>query len=71
VFAVLMSVIGAFYYLRVVKLMYMDPPAGDMTLAPGAEARWVLSATAVLTLLFGILPAPLFDLCGRAISASM
>ena len=32
VFAVLMSVIGAFYYLRIVKLMYMDEPARDITL---------------------------------------
>ena len=33
VFAVLMSVVGAFYYLRLVKLMYMDEPAGEITIA--------------------------------------
>jgi NADH-quinone oxidoreductase subunit N len=71
VFAVLMSVVGAFYYLRVVKLMYMDAPVGEITLSARAETRWILTATAVLTLLFGVAPSPLFELCGRAISASM
>ena len=71
VFAVLMSVVGAFYYLRVVKLMYMDAPTGELTISQRAETRWLLTAMAVLTLVFGIAPSPLFDLCGRAIAASM
>jgi NADH-quinone oxidoreductase subunit N len=71
VFAVMMSLIGAFYYLRIVKLMYMDAPSGEITLDPRAEARWLLSATAIATLVLGILPGPLLDLCARAITASM
>ncbi|MGE5096214.1 MAG: NADH-quinone oxidoreductase subunit NuoN [Betaproteobacteria bacterium] len=71
VYAVLMSVIGAFYYLRIVKLMYMDAPAGEITLEPRADARWVLSASGLITLALGIVPAPLMDLCARAIAASM
>jgi NADH-quinone oxidoreductase subunit N len=71
VYAVLMSVIGAFYYLRIVKLMYMDAPAGELTLEPRADARWVLSAVGVITLLLGLVPAPLMDLCVRAVAASM
>jgi NADH-quinone oxidoreductase subunit N len=71
VFAVLMSVVGAFYYLRIVKIMYMDPPSGEMTFEPRADARWMLSATAVATLFFGLLPSPLLDLCARAITASL
>jgi NADH-quinone oxidoreductase subunit N len=71
VFAVMMSLIGAFYYLRVVKLMYMDAPAGEITLEPRADARWVLSATAIATLALGIFPGPLLDLCARAITASI
>ncbi|HYC37445.1 MAG TPA: NADH-quinone oxidoreductase subunit NuoN [Usitatibacter sp.] len=71
VYAVLLSVVGAFYYLRVVKVMYMDPPAGEITLEPRAGTRWVLSAMGVATLVLGILPAPLMDLCVRAITASM
>jgi NADH-quinone oxidoreductase subunit N len=71
VYAVLMSVIGAFYYLRIVRVMYMDAPAGEITIDPRAETRWVLSAMGVATLVLGVLPSPLMDLCVRAITASM
>jgi NADH-quinone oxidoreductase subunit N len=71
VLAVLLSVIGAFYYLRIVKSMYMDPPAGEITIDPRADTRWMLSATAMATLLLGIFPARLMELCARAITASL
>jgi NADH-quinone oxidoreductase subunit N len=71
VFAVLMSVIGAFYYLRIVKLMYMDEPAGEITIEARQDLRWALSANALAVLVLGVLPAPLMDLCARAITASM
>jgi NADH-quinone oxidoreductase subunit N len=67
----MMSLIGAYYYLRVVKLMYMDAPVGEITLDPRADARWLLSGTAIATLVLGILPGPLLDLCQRAITASI
>jgi len=71
VLAVITSLVGAFYYLRIVKLMYMDEPARDFTLSNRADTRWVLSANAFAVLALGILPAPLMDLCARAITASM
>ena len=71
VVAVLLSVVGAFYYLRIVKLMYMDQPVGEVTIDPRADSRWLLSATAVAVLVLGIVPGPLMDLCVRAITASM
>ncbi len=71
VVAVLLSVVGAFYYLRIVKLMYMDEPAGEITLDVRRDARWVLSAVGIATLVLGIVPAPLMNLCARAIAASM
>jgi len=71
VFAVVMSVIGAFYYLRVVKLMYMDEPAGELVLAGRPDTRLVLSANAFAALVLGILPGPLMDLCATAIKLSM
>jgi NADH-quinone oxidoreductase subunit N len=71
VFAVLLSVVGAFYYLRIVKVMYMDPPAGEITIEPSAGTRWVLSGMGIATLAIGVAPAPLMDLCVRAITASM
>jgi len=71
VYAVVLSVVGAFYYLRIVKVMYMDAPAGEITLDPRADTRWVLSAAGLATLGLGILPSPLMNLCARAITASM
>jgi NADH-quinone oxidoreductase subunit N len=71
VVAVLLSVIGAFYYLRIVKAMYMDPPAGEISVDPRADTRWMLSAAAVATLLLGIFPARLMEICARAITASL
>jgi NADH-quinone oxidoreductase subunit N len=71
VVAVLLSVIGAFYYLRIVKAMYMDAPAGEISVDPRADTRWMLSAAAIATLLLGIFPARLMELCARAITASL
>ena len=71
VYAVLLSVVGAFYYLRIVKVMYMDEPAGEITIEPSAGTRWVLSGMGIATLAIGVAPAPLMDLCVRAITASM
>ncbi|MFZ3324005.1 MAG: NADH-quinone oxidoreductase subunit NuoN [Usitatibacter sp.] len=71
VYAVLLSVIGAFYYLRIVKLMYMDAPSGELTIDPQPGTRWMLSATAIATLVLGFIPAPLLNLCLRAIAGAM
>jgi NADH-quinone oxidoreductase subunit N len=71
VLAVLLSVVGAFYYLRIVKIMYMDAAPPQLTIGPRADMRWVLSAAAIVTLALGVFPAPLLDLCVRAITASM
>ncbi|MCC5793332.1 MAG: NADH-quinone oxidoreductase subunit NuoN [Chromatiales bacterium] len=62
-FAVLMSVVGAFYYLRVIRLMYFDElPGGAPVQAPG-DFRLVLSINALLALALGLFPGPLMDLC--------
>ncbi len=71
VYAVLLSVIGAFYYLRIVKLMYMDAPTKEITIDSQPGVRWMLSATAIATLLLGIVPAPLLNLCMQAIAGAM
>jgi NADH-quinone oxidoreductase subunit N len=67
--AVLFSVIGAFYYLRIVKLMYFDPPAEAAPIQAGPDTR-VLFAINALALL-AIIPwvGALMDLCIRAIRA--
>lgn len=67
VFAVMMSLIGAFYYLRVVKVMYFDAPvkAGEIT-AP-FEVRAVLSLNGALLLVLGLVPSGLMTLCANAV----
>jgi NADH-quinone oxidoreductase subunit N len=69
VFAVLISLVGAFYYLRIVKLMYFDEPSGDGA-APSQEsggANALLAANGAAVLLLGILPGGLMTLCSMAI----
>jgi NADH-quinone oxidoreductase subunit N len=67
VFAVLMSLIGAFYYLRVVKVMYFDAPTQTAAINAPLEVRAVLSANGALVLLLGIVPGGLMTLCADAV----
>jgi NADH-quinone oxidoreductase subunit N len=67
VFAVMMSLIGSFYYLRVVKVMYFDAPITATTVSAPADVRVVLSINGALVLILGILPGGLMTLCGQAI----
>ncbi|MDD0816793.1 NADH-quinone oxidoreductase subunit NuoN [Curvibacter sp. HBC28] len=67
VFAVIMSLIGAFYYLRVVKVMYFDQPLTATTVSAPADVRVVLSLNAGLILVLGLVPGGLMALCARAI----
>ncbi len=69
VFAVLMSLIGAFYYLRLVKVMYFDAPTQTAAIEAGADVRTVLSLNGALVLVLGILPGGLMALCAQAIAA--
>ncbi|HXS19998.1 MAG TPA: NADH-quinone oxidoreductase subunit NuoN [Steroidobacteraceae bacterium] len=68
VISLAMSVVGAFYYLRVVKLMYFDAPPDSLpaTLRP-LGPRFVIGVNAAAVLALGILPGPLLDLCSRLI----
>jgi NADH-quinone oxidoreductase subunit N len=58
VIGVVTSVVGAYYYVRIVKLMYFDEPAEAFD-RPGAEMQAVLWVTATVTLLFFLLPSPI------------
>ncbi|MFU8837425.1 MAG: NADH-quinone oxidoreductase subunit NuoN [Thiohalomonadaceae bacterium] len=64
--AVIFSVIGAYYYLRVIKLMYFDAPETTTALQPGRELSMVFSANALLILGMGIFPSALMALCLQA-----
>jgi len=67
VVAVAFSLVGAFYYLRVVKLMYFDDPVGVAVPAGGGTARWLLSVNGLGLLALGLLPQGLMALCQAAI----
>jgi len=70
VVAVLTSVVGAFYYLRVVKLMYFDDPVDTSPIVAPGDARALLSANGIALLVFGILPQYLMGLCTLAVTQS-
>jgi NADH-quinone oxidoreductase subunit N len=67
--AVILSLIGAFYYLRVVKLMYFDEPKETTPVTGGAGFRFALSTNGLALLVFGILPQPLMAMCLAAVQA--
>jgi NADH-quinone oxidoreductase subunit N len=67
--AVILSLIGAFYYLRVVKLMYFDEPREMIAVSGRAGFRYALSTNGLALLFFGILPQPLMAMCLTAIQA--
>jgi len=71
VVAVLFSLVGAFYYLRLVRLMYFDAPTDSAPIAPRGGVRVLMSANGLAMLLFGILPEPLMALCLYSIQVSL
>ena len=67
VVAVLFSVVGAFFYLRIVKLMYFDDPTDRTEIGGSTLMRTVLSANALLVFALGVVPGALIALCQRAL----
>jgi NADH-quinone oxidoreductase subunit N len=70
VVAVMLSLVGAFYYLRIVKLMYFDAPHDHQPIVASADSRLLMSANGLAVLGFGILPQSLMGVCVHAIHAS-
>jgi NADH-quinone oxidoreductase subunit N len=72
VVAVMFSLIGAYYYLRVIKLMYFDAPTeGVPQIAPAGDAGGLLSLNGLAVLGLGLLPQGLLTLCVVAVQASL
>ncbi|HEX2649547.1 MAG TPA: NADH-quinone oxidoreductase subunit NuoN [Burkholderiales bacterium] len=70
VLAVVLSLIGAFYYLRIVKLMYFDEPKeGVEAIQAGGTMRLLLSANGLALVALGLLPQRLMELCFIAIKS--
>jgi NADH-quinone oxidoreductase subunit N len=71
VVAVLFSLIGAYYYLRLVKLMYFDAPVDTARIESRLDVRVLMSANGLAMFVFGIFPGPLMSRCFEAIQASI
>ena len=69
--AVLFSLIGAFYYLRVVKLMYFDAPIDESPLTAALDMRILISANGLAVALLGIFPQVIMSLCAYALLRSL
>jgi NADH-quinone oxidoreductase subunit N len=70
VLAVITSLIGAFYYLRIVRLMYFDDPVDRSPVETRGDTRALLSANGLLLLVLGVLPQPLMGICVIALTQS-
>ena len=71
VFAVLTSMFAAFYYLRVVKVMYFDAPLTVSSVVAGKDVRIVLLINSGMLLVLGLLPGGLMALCAQAIISTL
>lgn len=71
VLAVVMSLIGAFYYLRVVKVMYFDAPEDSAPIHAPADVKVMLSVNGLAIAVLGLLPQGLMSLCAYALIASL
>ena len=71
VVAVVLSLIGAFYYLRLVKVMYFDEPVETAPIETNGEVRLLLSLNGAAVLIFGLLPGGLMAVCVNAIGKAL
>jgi len=63
VLAMIFAIIGLYYYLRVVKVMYFDQPTNDEAITWNFDTRIIVSVNAMALLFIGLFPSALFALC--------
>jgi NADH-quinone oxidoreductase subunit N len=68
--AVVFSIIGAFYYLRIIKLMYFDKPVDTTKIECAVDLKWMFSVNASLVLVIGLMPDSLLALCKHVMTLS-
>lgn len=72
VYAVMMSLIGAFYYIRIVKVMYFESAEKDApTVGMRSDAQAVLGLNGLAVILLGLAPAPLMGMCYEVITRAL
>ena len=71
IFAVIVSLVGAFYYLRVVKVMFFDEPTDMAAISAPGDVRLVMSLNGAAVVVLGLLPGGLLELCKVAIRQAL
>jgi len=71
VLAVMMSLVGAYYYLRIIKVMYMDEPVDTHPIEGEFDMRVLLSLNGIAIFALGVLPQPLLSLMNHAVVQSL
>ncbi|EXI77963.1 MAG: NADH-quinone oxidoreductase subunit N [Candidatus Accumulibacter appositus] len=71
VVAVLFSLVGCFYYLRIVKIMYFDPPTNTAQIEAPLDMKILMSANGLAVALLGIFPQALMSVCAFALLRSL
>ncbi len=71
VIAVLFSLIGAFYYLRIVKLMYFDAPESRIPITVGSDTFVLISFNGLGVLFLGMMPGALMSICAISVKQSL
>jgi NADH-quinone oxidoreductase subunit N len=66
IIGVLTSVIGAFYYLRIIKIMYFDEPAEAFDKMAGREVGTIMAVSGLFTVLFFVFPTPIVSAASKA-----
>ena len=71
VYAVLMALVGMFYYMRIVKLMYFDEPKLKNNIEAPIDMKWILSANALALLVIGLVPHTFMEATTQAAALSL
>ena len=71
VYAVMMALVGMFYYMRIVKLMYFDEPKLKNKLDVSIDMQWILSANALALLVIGLIPHTFMEATTQAVALSL
>ena len=71
VYAVLMALVGMFYYMRIVKLMYFDEPKLKNNIETPIDMKWILSANALALLMIGLVPHTFMEATTQAVALSL
>jgi NADH-quinone oxidoreductase subunit N len=71
VYAVVMSLVGAYYYIRVIKVMYFDEAIDTAPIVVANDAQATMAVNGLLILLLGLMPGPLLSLCAEAIRQAL